>query len=247
MTTYDPRLYITTGLLYATEPRKPLQQIHEVGQTAQRWVEWVKKEEGAYFPTEAFRTVARKFWGSETAVDFSTYEGKALAAKKIQDREYVKESLILCDFSWPILWVKYSEDHVGDPSLESKVFSAVTGREVSEEELYKVGERIFNLQRAILAREGRRGRESDQLLEVFYTTPLKADFHNRECLVPGKEGEIISKRGAVVDRAEFERMKDEYYRLRGWDVESGLQTKAKLEELDLGDIAEELEAKQLLT
>ena len=77
--------------------------------------------------------------------------------------------------------------------------------------------------------------------------PLKADFHNRECLVPGKEGEITFKKGAVVDREQFERMKDEYYQLRGWDVESGLQTKATLEELILGDIAEELEAKRFLS
>jgi aldehyde:ferredoxin oxidoreductase len=42
--------------------------------------------------------------------------------------------------------------------------------------------------------------------------------------------------GAVVDREKFEKMKDEYYQLRGWDVESGLQTKAKLMELGLEDI-----------
>ena len=51
----------------------------------------------------------------------------------------------------------------------------------------------------------------------------------------------------MVDREQFERMKDEYYQLRGWDVESGLQTKATLEELILGDIAEELEAKRFLS
>jgi aldehyde:ferredoxin oxidoreductase len=40
----------------------------------------------------------------------------------------------------------------------------------------------------------------------------------------------------VVDRERFEKMKDEYYQLRGWDVASGLQTKAKLKELGLQDI-----------
>jgi len=44
----------------------------------------------------------------------------------------------------------------------------------------------------------------------------------------------------VVDREEFERMKDEYYQLREWDVATGLQTKAKLEELDLHEVAQDL-------
>ena len=49
-----------------------------------------------------------------------------------------------------------------------------------------------------------------------------------------------------MDREEFERMKDEYYRLRGWDVASGLQTKKKLDELGLEDIMVDLEQRELV-
>jgi len=41
-------------------------------------------------------------------------------------------------------------------------------------------------------------------------------------------------------------MKDEYYRLRGWDVGSGLQTISKLKELDLSDVGEGLKHKGLV-
>jgi aldehyde:ferredoxin oxidoreductase len=41
-------------------------------------------------------------------------------------------------------------------------------------------------------------------------------------------------------------MKSEYYNLRGWDVETGLPTKTKLEELDLSDVAEDLASRGLL-
>jgi aldehyde:ferredoxin oxidoreductase len=34
---------------------------------------------------------------------------------------------------------------------------------------------------------------------------------------------------------ELEPMLDEYYRARGWDVETGLPTREKLEELGLGE------------
>lgn len=50
----------------------------------------------------------------------------------------------------------------------------------------------------------------------------------------------------VVDRQEFERMKDEYCVLRGWDVATGLQTRPALEGLGLPDVANELERRGLL-
>jgi aldehyde:ferredoxin oxidoreductase len=239
-TTHDPRLYITNALLYATEPRPPIAQLHDIGLLIVRWLEWLNQSEGAFVSSSLVRAIAEKFWGSEVAGDFSTYEGKALAAKKIQDRGYVKESLILCDFYWPMQYFENSEDHLGDPSLESQVFSAVTGKEVDEEGLYRLGERVFNLQRAIMVREGHRGREDDRLPEAYFTIPLKSFVANPECLVPGKDGEVITRRGAVVDREKFEEMKTEYYGLRGWDADTGWLRRAKLEELGLKDVADRL-------
>ena len=150
-------------------------------------------------------------------------------------------------FLWPILWVRYSEDHIGDATLESQVFSAITGRELDEKELNKIGERIFNLQRAILMRQGWGGREGDRLLDYLHEEPIQYVRFDRECLVPGRGGEITSRKGAAVEREEFEKMKSEYYELRGWDVESGLQTAAKLRELELGDVASDLEKSGLLS
>ena len=243
---YGPRLYILTGLLYATEPRIPIQQLHEVSFLVHEWIDWYKKVEGAFVTTDVLRAIVKRFFGDETAFDFSTYDGKAMAARNIQDREYAKECLILCDFSWPMRYVRGSDDHIGDPTVEGKVLSALTGREVDEAGLCRIGERVFNLQRAILVREGRKGREDDTIPETDYTVPLRIEFGNPDGLLPGEGGEAISRNGMVVDREKFEEMKDEYYQLRGWDVKTGLQTKAKLEELGLRDIAEALETRGLL-
>ncbi|MFC1944299.1 aldehyde ferredoxin oxidoreductase C-terminal domain-containing protein [Chloroflexota bacterium] len=207
-----------------------------------QWIDWAEGVQTAFVSSDVFRRIAARYWGSELAADFSSYEGKALAAKKIQDRQSVRESLIFCDIA--IGWtaaVRDSEDHVGDPSLDSRMLSAVTGREIGEEGLYQIGERIFNLQRAILAREGHVGRESDRLDEAFHTRPLRQVALNDGVLAPGKDGELISRRGVVVDKDGFEAMKDEYYGLRGWDVGGGLQTREKLVGLGLSDIVPELE------
>jgi aldehyde:ferredoxin oxidoreductase len=243
---YGPRLYITTGIFWAVEPRLPIQQLHEVSVPVMLWGARQKGLEQVPVTTEVLRAMAKRFFGSELAVDFSTYDGKALAAAKIQDREYAKESLILCDLFWPIYFAEVSPDGVGDPSLESQICAAVTGREVDEAGLYKIGERICNLQRAILAREGHKGREYDVIDEYNFTTPLKGDFGNPDCIVPGKNGELFSRKEAVVDREQFEKMKGDFYRIRGWDVPSGLQKRAKLEELGLNDISQMLEREGLI-
>ncbi len=245
---YDPRLFITSGLLYATEPRRPIQQLHQQSWVLRMWVNWRRGEKDAFFSTADFREAAARFWGSELAADFSTYEGKALAAKIIQDRTYAKESLVLCDFKWPMIWAKYEGGHVGDPALESQIYSAITGKRTDESGLNKIGERIFNLQRAIMLRQGWAGRQDDRLLDYLFETPLKEDelFIDRDCLLPGPGGEVISRKGKVVDREAFEKLKDEYYALRGWDTASGLPTPARLAELELGDVAADLQKRGLV-
>ena len=82
---YDPRTYIITGLLYAMEPRQPIPQLHEVCWPVLYWLRWIDRWEDAFLSSEAIRTLAKTIWGSELATDFSTYEGKALEAKIVQD------------------------------------------------------------------------------------------------------------------------------------------------------------------
>jgi aldehyde:ferredoxin oxidoreductase len=241
---YGPRLYIANALLYAMEPRMPISQVHEVGLILAKWVAGTMGL--TCVTSDVVRAVAKRFWGSESAADFTTYDGKALATKSIQDRQYAIECLILCNFLWPLTNLEFTDDHVGDPTLESRILSAVTGKEVSEEGLYGIGERVFNLQRAILVREGHHGRAFDNLPDFFFTVPLNYDQANPQCLVPGKDGEVTSRKGAVVDREQFNRMRDEYYQLRQWDVTTGLQTRANLESLALNDVAQDLEQRGLL-
>jgi aldehyde:ferredoxin oxidoreductase len=248
---YDPRLILTTALMLATEPRRPISQLHGIsGNILISWCSWARQLEGAFFSTDDLRLAAQRFWGGEKAVDFSTYDGKALAAKKVQDRAYAQESLILCDIHWPMMVTaaKYADGHVGDSTVESRIYSAITNKETSEDELYHIGERIFNLVRAVQLRQGWGGREGDRLLEYFFTHPIIRGevFFDPDAIMPGPEGKIISRLGAVVDRDEFEKMKTDYYRLRGWDTTTGFPTSAKLNELGLNDIAGDLKNRGLL-
>ena len=89
--------------------------------------------------------------------------------------------------------------------------------------------------------------QGDSLPDAWYTVPLESERLNTDCLLPGKDGEIISRKGTVFDREEFQGMLDEFYELRGWDRDTGLQKKTQLEALQLDDVIQDLAARGLLS
>jgi aldehyde:ferredoxin oxidoreductase len=68
---------------------------------------------------------------------------------------------------------------------------------------------------------------------------------NPDLYLPGKGDEVISCKGKALSRDGFEDMKNEYYRIRGWDNQTGLLTRKKLVELDLQEVIEPLKEKVL--
>jgi len=139
-----------------------------------------------------------------------------------------------------------TQDHVGDPSLESGIFSAVTGIETDEAGLNQYGERIFNLQRGVLLREGRRPKTDDVPAEFNFTDPVETVFMNPDVIVPGLGEEVISRKGKTLDRSVFEEMRREFYELRGWDPESGMQKAETLERLGMSELMKDLKRMSLI-
>ena len=75
---------------------------------------------------------------------------------------------------------------------------------------------------------------------VSPSLPFQKVFYHKEKLVPDKDGNFVTRNDVVVERDEFEKMKDEYYTLRGWDVKTGLQSTPGLKRLELDDISDQL-------
>ncbi len=240
-TSYSPRMYYTNAMLYATEPRMPIAALHEVSYMIARWLLHQFRPDLSPTTAKVFREATKKFWHHDKAWDFTTYEGKAEASVVIQNRTYLKDSLLLCDCAWPLVDSFNTPNNVGDPALESKLFSAVTGIETDEMELLRYGERIVNQQRAILLREGWKAKADDNVAEFNYTVPLDTDMLNPRLIVPGPTEEPVSIRGNLLDRKKFEEMRETYYTLRGWDPVTGLQKAETLDQLGLSDLIPDLE------
>jgi aldehyde:ferredoxin oxidoreductase len=134
-----------------------------------------------------------------------------------QDNTAWRETGVACAFSGGWGW----------GHLFGKLLAAARGIDKYTEEgyLYKVGERMFNLERAFNIREGL-GRKDDSLPERLRTEPL----HTRQA--PG-EGQMVSHQDAFLDR---------YYRLRGW-TEQGVPTMEKLEETGLDFVGKDMAVK----
>jgi aldehyde:ferredoxin oxidoreductase len=104
-----------------------------------------------------------------------------------------------------------------------QLISHATGWEFGVADFRKCGERIYNLMRAFCVREGIT-REHDTLPKRLMEDPLP-------------EGPAA---GMVIDKDTLEMLKDAYYEMRGWDMETGKPTPEKLTELDLADLKADL-------
>jgi aldehyde:ferredoxin oxidoreductase len=152
-----------------------------------------------------------------------------------------RQSALFCDFRWgPInLYAPGKKGALAEG--EEPFFTAVTGRKVAIEEGVEIGRRIWNLDNAIWTLQGRH-RDLVQFPEYIYQVPLA----NRGAIsMPGKKNgkwTYIRANGRTLDKQGFEAWKTRFYRLEGWDPESGWPTRETLEGLNLSQVATRLEA-----
>ncbi len=226
------REFPAIALMWALDSRDPLIDHHayrHVAVTRQRW------PEPHGLSQQSAREIAEWVFGSELAIDHSTYDHKAQAVIYAQSRSAVINLLVLCDWLYPVIQSQVTHNRKGDTSAESRLLSAVTGLDVTEAELDHFGERVWNIMRAIAVREGQ-SRDQDTLHASYFQTAQ----------VWSQEGKVSPSSGKAVPKEAFEKAKEEYYKLRGWDISTGWPTREKLQELNLGDVANTLSARGLL-
>jgi len=119
------------------------------------------------------------------------------------------DSVELCQFVFGPAWTLYG------PAETVEMIKAVTGWDVSVEELMIVGERRLNLFRIFNAREGL-DRKDDKLPKKFFKAL----------------GGIGPTAGMALTHEEIEFAKDEYYKQAGW-TDNGIPTSQTMERLDI--------------
>lgn len=126
------------------------------------------------------------------------------------------DSLGICQFVFGPAWQLYGINDLVE------VVRAVTGWEVTTDELLVLGRRRLNMMRAFNSREGI-DRGADRL-------PKKL-----EVALKGGQTEGVS-----VNPDDIEKAKDWYYALAGWEVSTGIPKKETLQQLGLGWILDQV-------
>jgi aldehyde:ferredoxin oxidoreductase len=146
-------------------------------------------------------------------------KGRGKLVKDAEDVYALIDSLIVCKNAKGTLYKELAD--------MAKLYSLVTGYEMTAEELSVAGERINTLAKLINTREGLT-RKDDTLPWKVMNQPIPDDG-------PAK--------GAIVTQNELDLLLDDYYQARGWSVE-GVPTKAKLQELGMQDYIKIIDNKE---
>ncbi len=141
--------------------------------------------------------------------EFSLNEEVARYAFVTQCLYSCLDSLNICQFVFGAGWQLY------DPAQLVEAVQAISGWDVTMEELLKVGEKRINLMR---------------LFNHLAGIDASADALPKKIFQPLKGGKSD---GRSVDPAEFEQARSAYYRLAGWDEKTGIPGREKLESLGL--------------
>lgn len=169
-------------------------------------------------------------WGiSQGAIDRifteAPYTGKfnvGRYTRYMEDMMRVKNALGLC-----IIYT-YQGLLFGDDM--AKLYNAATGENLSPGELVEHGERISNIAKIINMREGFT-REEDRVPEVWFR-PMESP----EGLIEMKDYYNTK----VLTKEDVEKLLDDYYDERGWDLSNGVPQLKKLRELGLENYSEKI-------
>ncbi|MFQ5711045.1 MAG: aldehyde ferredoxin oxidoreductase family protein [Candidatus Geothermarchaeales archaeon] len=152
---------------------------------------------------------------AEYSADRFKAENKARYVFENNHMTAVGDSLVLCRFYERVYGLNLTEKYV-------TIVRLVTRWDIDLAELTRIGERIYNVERAFNVREGFTRRDDVLPPRVMFEPIPKG---------PSK--------GCVARPGELKSLLDEYYQLRGWD-DQGVPTRDKLIELGLENIAREL-------
>jgi len=190
-----------------------------------------------------------------TANMYSTSIAKYVAWHRHYTR-FWKQSTLLCDWRWPDLMNVYAAEsgYVGSTGVaEPKFLNAVTGKKGPTGQDFtfldgmELGRKIWNLDNAIWALQGRH-RDHVHFAEYIYRQTMRDEDPNASHWVPGKingQWRYFNAVDRAIGRDQFEEFKTRFYELEGWDTATGHPTRSTLERLGLQAAADELHGSRL--
>ena len=167
---------------------------------------------------ERYKDRAEREVGIREAPDPRTILGKAALVRADEERTAI------CDMSGVCTWMT---SFTGLPVVAEDIAQLLTlglGVSVTAGDLAQAALRMHHVERAFGARLGLT-RDDDRISKAYFRKLHRDERERREI---------------GFDDEQLERMKDDYYQLMGWDVQTGLPTRETLDASGLSDVADRL-------
>lgn len=175
-------------------------------------------------PTTEFQAISpelgEKLYGVPTAGNQTAYEGKGKLTFWYSCFKAVVDALGICYYTtW---WGDHS--FLGPKDLAA-LYSEATGSPISADDLFLIGQRIVNVEKAFNTIHRGFSRKDDLPPKIFVDESIKSGRYQGERL----------------DESKWNEMLDEFYEMHGWATETGQQTRDGLLQLGFNEIWQKLE------
>ena len=168
---------------------------------------------------------AKSLFGTEAVSRPEAYEGKGAVTVWFENFKAVVDSMGVCYYC--TTWIDM--ELLGLDEM-ANLFQLVTGQKTSAQELFWVGERIYNIEKAFNTLHAGFTRKDDLPPKRFMEMPISGGPYA----------------GARLELEGYNRMLDDYYRTHGWDPVTSWQTSGCLDRLGLDEVKRQLaQAKRL--
>jgi aldehyde:ferredoxin oxidoreductase len=177
-----------------------------------------RDEEEYQFLARKYLERAEKEVGIAGAADPRTTSGKAALVRQDEARTAMADVSGVCSWMSGFIGLPVDADTV------AQFLSMGLGKTITADDVAMAGLRMHHLERAFEAKMGLT-RDDDQVSEGYYHRPKPT---------------VKDHRQLGITKAELEAMKDDYYRIMGLDVKTGMPSREGLEKLCMRDVADKL-------
>lgn len=161
--------------------------------------------------------VGQWLFGNEEAGNPTSYTGKGKLVYWYEIYKALVDSLGICYFN-----AGWYEVALADVENFAMLYTHLTGVDMTKDEMWIIGRKIVNLEKAFNTVHAGFTREHDTLPRRIFEQPLTVGPFKGECM----------------ERDKFEKMLDEYYSCHGWNPQTGLQKLDTLMNLGAQEIAD---------
>jgi aldehyde:ferredoxin oxidoreductase len=176
-------------------------------------------------------------WKGEEAFKtgiYSPHKAKMLAwARRFAG--FYNESMSICEMLLP--------GFTGpSPELEHRYYQAVTGSRNTLADTIEIGRKIWNMERAIRVMAGRH-RDQEVFAPFMHMKGATFPLGMSKPVYQDGKWSFEKQDDLYLDRKGVEQFKTNFYKLEGWNVDTGWPTRATLEGLGMKKVADAMAAK----